>query len=209
VGGGYIAVEFAGILAGLGVEVTVCHRGPAVLRGFDMEIAAAFALELQSYASVIPSTEATRIRKSGDSLLVSLSNNAELHVDAVLFATGRKPNADDIGLQDAGVEFNDKGAIVVDEHYTTSVSNIHAVGDVIDRLALTPVALAEGQIVARRLFSEEKSGAIQYDLIATAVFSQPCISTVGMDEATARKELEDVLVYRSRFTPLKHTMTGR
>lgn len=209
VGGGYIAVEFAGILAGLGVEVTVCHRGPTVLRGFDMEIAAAFALELQSYASVIPSTEATRIRKSGDSLLVSLSNNAELHVDAVLFATGRKPNADDIGLQDAGVEFNDKGAIVVDEHYTTSVSNIHAVGDVIDRLALTPVALAEGQIVARRLFSEEKSGAIQYDLIATAVFSQPCISTVGMDEATARKELEDVLVYRSRFTPLKHTMTGR
>lgn len=209
VGGGYIAVEFAGILAGLGVEVTVCHRGPAVLRGFDTEIAAAFALELQSYAKVLPSTEATAIRKQGDLLAVSLSNGSELQVGAVLFATGRKPNARGIGLEDVGVKFNDKGAILVDEHYTTRVANIHAVGDVIDRLALTPIALAEGQIVARRLFGEQTPGELNYDLVATAVFSQPPISTVGMDEETARKTLGEVDVYRSRFTPLKHTMSGR
>src|SRR5690606_15487321 len=203
VGGGYIAVEFAGILAGLGVEVTVCHRGPAVLRGFDTEIAAAFALELQSYAKVLPSTEATAIRKQGDLLTVSLSNGSELQVGAVLFATGRKPNARGIGLEDVGVKFNDKGAILVDEHYTTSVANIHAVGDVIDRLALTPIALAEGQIVARRLFGKQTPGELNYDLVATAVFSQPPISTVGMDEETARKTLGDVDVYRSRFTPLR------
>ena len=209
VGGGYIAVEFAGILAGLGVEVTVCHRGPAVLRGFDTEIAAAFALELQSYAKVLPATEATAIRKNAGSLAVSLSNGSELQVDAVLFATGRKPNAKGIGLEDVGVKFNDKGAIVVDDHYTSSVTNIHAVGDVIDKLALTPIALAEGQIVARRLFGKEKNGKLDYDLVATAVFSQPPISTVGMDEETARKTLGDIDVYRSRFTPLKHTMSGR
>ena len=210
VGGGYIAVEFAGILAGLGVEVTLCHRGPAVLRGFDAEIAAAFALELQSYAKVMPATEATGIRKNGNSLAVKLSNDSELQVDAVLFATGRKPNARGIGLEDVGVKFNDKGAIVVDDHYTSSVANIHAVGDVIDRLALTPIALAEGQIVARRLFGKEKkAGELNYDLVATAVFSQPPISTVGMDEETARKTLGDVQIYRSRFTPLKHTMSGR
>ena len=209
VGGGYIAVEFAGILAGLGVEVTVCHRGPAVLRGFDTEIAAAFALELQSYAKVLPSTEATAIRKQGDLLAVSLSNGSELQVGAVLFATGRKPNARGIGLEDVGVKFNDKGAILVDEHYTTRVANIHAVGDVIDRLALTPIALAEGQIVARRLFGKQTPGELNYDLVATAVFSQPPISTVGMDEETARKTLGEVDVYRSRFTPLKHTMSGR
>lgn len=209
VGGGYIAVEFAGILSGLGVEVTVCHRGAAVLRGFDTEIAAAFELELRSYARIIPSAEVTHIRKSSKSLIATLNNDSELHVDAVLFATGRKPNASDIGLQDSGVKFNDKGAIIVNDHYTSSVPNIHAVGDVIDRLALTPVALAEGQMVAHRLFGRQKTKDLNYDLVATAVFSQPCISTVGMDEETARKQLGDVQIYRSRFTPLKHTMTGR
>lgn len=213
VGGGYIAVEFAGILAGLKVVTTLVHRGSSLLRGFDAEIAVAFALELQKYAALHLDTDVMKIHKAADGKLqVLLSNDIELTVGAVMFATGRNPNTAGIGLEELGVELEENGAIIVNDDFTTSVPNIHAVGDVIDRVALTPVALAEGQILAQRLFSKNDGGkrrAMRYENIPTAVFSNPNIATVGLDEEGARQQYPNLAVYRSRFTALRHTLSGR
>lgn len=213
VGGGYIAVEFAGILAGLKVVTTLVHRGSSLLRGFDAEIAGAFALELQKYAALHLDTDVMKIHKAADGKLqVLLSNDIELTVGAVMFATGRNPNTAGIGLEELGVELEENGAIIVNDDFTTSVPNIHAVGDVIDRVALTPVALAEGQILAQRLFSKNDGGkrrAMRYENIPTAVFSNPNIATVGLDEEGARQQYPNLAVYRSRFTALRHTLSGR
>ena len=213
VGGGYIAVEFAGILAGLKVSTTLVHRGPSLLRGFDAEIAGAFAVELQKYATLQLDTDVVKIHKLADGRLqVLLSNHVVLTVDAVMFATGRNPNTANLGLEALGVELGENGAIIVNDDFTTSVPNIHAVGDVIDRVALTPVALAEGQILAQRLFGKTDAGkrrAMRYENIPTAVFSNPNIATVGLDEEGARQQYPNLAVYRSRFTALRHTLSGR
>ncbi len=213
VGGGYIAVEFAGILAGLKVVTTLVHRGSSLLRGFDAEIAGAFALELQKYATLHLDTDVTKIHKATNGKLqVLLSNDIELTVGAVMFATGRNPNTTGIGLEELGVELEENGAIIVNDDFTTSIRNIHAVGDVIDRVALTPVALAEGQILAQRLFGKNDAGkrrAMRYENIPTAVFSNPNIATVGLDEEGARQQYPNLAVYRSRFTALRHTLSGR
>lgn len=213
VGGGYIAVEFAGILAGLQVSTTLVHRGPSLLRGFDAEIAGAFALELQKYAALNLDTDVVKIHKLADGRLqVLLSNDVEITVGAVMFATGRNPNTANLGLQTLGVELGENGAIIVNDDFTTNVPNIHAVGDVIDRVALTPVALAEGQILAQRLFGKTAGGkrrAMRYENIPTAVFSNPNIATVGLDEEGARQQYPNLAVYRSRFTALRHTLSGR
>ncbi len=213
VGGGYIAVEFAGILAGLNVSTTLVHRGPSLLRGFDAEIAEAFAAELQKYATLHLGTDVVKIRKLADGTLqVLLSNGIEIAVKAVMFATGRNPNTASLGLEDLGVALRENGAIIVNDDFTTTVPNIHAVGDVIDRVALTPVALAEGQILAQRLFGKRdgsKPRAMRYENIPTAVFSHPNIATVGLDEEGARQQFPNLAVYRSRFTALRHTLSGR
>lgn len=213
VGGGYIAVEFAGILAGLKVVTTLVHRGSSLLRGFDAEIAGAFAIELQKYAALHLDTDVTKIHKLADGKLqVFLSNDIELTAGAVMFATGRNPNTASIGLEQLGVALEENGAIIVNDDFTTSVPNIHAVGDVIDRVALTPVALAEGQILAQRLFGKDDGGkrrAMRYENIPTAVFSNPNIATVGLDEVSARQQYPNLAVYRSRFTALRHTLSGR
>ncbi len=217
VGGGYIAVEFAGILAGLNVTTTLVHRGPSLLRGFDTELAEAFAVELQKYATLKLDTEVTRIERQADGgMQVFLSKGEPLEVKAVMYATGRNPNSSNIGLERLGVEMAENGAIVVNEQFTTCVPNIHAVGDVIDRVALTPIALAEGQILAQRLFGQPREGhragqrkVMCYDNIPTAVFSHPNIATVGLDEDNARQQFPNLAVYRSRFTALRHTLSGR
>lgn len=213
VGGGYIAVEFAGILAGLKVVTTLVHRGSSLLRGFDAEIAGAFAIELQKYAALHLDTDVTKIHKLADGKLqVFLSNDIELTAGAVMFATGRNPNTASIGLEQLGVALEENGAIIVNDDFTTSVPNIHAVGDVIDRVALTPVALAEGQILAQRLFGKDDGGkrrAMRYENIPTAVFSNPNIATVGLDEVSARQQYPNLAVYRTRFTALRHTLSGR
>lgn len=208
VGGGYIAVEFAGIFAGLGVQTTLVYRGETLLRGFDAEVAKHFQTELAHYATLRLNSDVLSLSRQGDLIDVTLKDGSTLQAGQVLFATGRRPNTSGLGLQDAGVALADNGAVIVNERFTTSVSNIHAVGDVIDRVALTPVALAEGQLLAHRLFGTQSREMI-YDNIPTAVFCHPEIATVGLSEEQARAVTSDIKVFRSRFTPLRHTLSGR
>lgn len=208
VGGGYIAVELAGIFAALGVKTSVSYRGSALLRGFDEDIAKAFMPEFEKYTHMLLQTNVTSIEKGPDTLHVSFDKGPEIDVEAVLFATGRHPNTANLGLEKAGVALADNGAIVVNEQFDTNIANIHAVGDVIDRVALTPVALAEGQILAHRLFGT-MTKQMSYEYIPTAVFCQPEIATVGLTEAEARDKFQEVTVYRSQFTPLRHMLSGR
>lgn len=208
VGGGYIAVEFAGIFAGLGVKTSLAYRGSTLLRGFDTEIAAHFTEELARYATVHLHSEVSRLQRHGQGIAATMGNGTQIIVDKVLFATGRHPNTAGLGLEDIGVSLAANGAVVVDRQFTTSVPNIHAVGDVIDRVALTPVALAEGQLLAQRLFDKQHR-EMTYDNIPTAVFCHPEIATVGLSEEAAREKHLEIKVFRSRFTPLRHTLSGR
>lgn len=208
VGGGYIAVELAGIFAALGSKTSVSYRGSIILRGFDVELAQAFSMEFDKYTTQLLQTNVTQIEKLGDSLKVSFDHGPDIEVDTVLFATGRHPNTANIGLEKLGVKLAKNGSVIVDDQFDTNITNIHAVGDVIDRVALTPVALAEGQILAHRLFGQ--GGKLMcYENIPTAVFCQPEIATVGLTESIAREKYKKIEVYRSRFTPLRHTLSGR
>ena len=208
VGGGYIAVEFASIYNGLGVETTQIYRGPLFLRGFDDDVRQHLAAEMQRKGvDVRFDTQVEAISKTADSYTLTLSGGGQLETDLVMYATGRVPNSAGLGLEEAGVELDSNGAIMVDEHFQTCVPSIYAIGDVIDRVQLTPVALAEGMRLAHALYG--KGGrAVDYELIPTAVFSHPNIGTVGLTEAEARERYMDVVVYRSSFTPLKGTLSG-
>ena len=211
VGGGYIAVEFAGILAGLGVETSLIYRGPLFLRGFDDGVRAFVAEEISKKGvKLLFDTDVKRIeqRAPGD-LRLHLDGAASSTLDAglVLYATGRRPLIEGLGLEAAGVELDERGAIRVDEAFRTSVPHILALGDVIDRYQLTPVALAEGMAVARDLFRGEPA-KVDYDAIPTAVFCQPNIGTVGPTEEQAREKFGEIKVFESVFRPMKHTMTG-
>ena len=209
VGGGYIAVEFAGIFHGLGSEVMQLYRGPLFLRGFDDDVRGFLADEMRKKGVDLRfNANIAGIEKQGDALLATLEDGTELETDLVMYATGRAPNAGGIGLEGAGVELNAKGAIVVDDRFKSSVDSIYAIGDVIDRVALTPVAIAEGMVLAANLFRGE-SGAMDYADVPTAVFSQPNIGTAGLTEAQARETYGAVDIYKSSFTPMKHTLTGR
>ena len=208
VGGGYIAVEFAGIFAALGVKTCVSYRGTHLLRGFDADVAAAFTIELEKSASLHLRSNVEEITKQNGKLNVRFDHGDAIEVETVLFATGRHPNTDKLGLEQLGVELAKNGAVIVDKTFTTNIPNIHAVGDVIDRVALTPVALAEGQILSQRLFGKGIKD-MDYDNIPTAVFCQPEIACVGLTEHDARERFDEVLVYKSQFTPLRHTLSGR
>lgn len=210
VGGGYIAVEFAGIFAGLGAESRLAYRGPLFLRGFDDGVRE-FVAEQLAEKGVAPqfNTEVVNIELDGDERLVTLSDGSTLRTDLVMFATGRRPNVEGLGLAECGVALGGNGAVLVDEEYRSSVPHILAIGDVIDRVQLTPVAIAEAMCVAHNLFGESASRRLNYDNIATAVFCQPNIGTVGVTEAEARQRWERVEVYESAFRPMKHTLTGR
>ncbi|MGE0253163.1 MAG: glutathione-disulfide reductase [Alphaproteobacteria bacterium] len=209
VGGGYIAVEFAGIFAGLGVKTTQFYRGPLFLRGFDDDVRRHLAEEMRKkHVDLRFSTDVTRIDKGSQGLVLTLGDGSTLEVDQVMYATGRAPNSRGIGLEEAGVTLAGNGAVVVDEHFRTSVPSIYAIGDVIDRIQLTPVALAEGMAVARTLFDGTPTSA-DYTNVPTAVFSHPNIGTVGLTEAEARARHGKLRIYRSTFTPLKHTLSGR
>ncbi len=210
VGGGYIAVEFAGIFAGLGAEARLAYRGPLFLRGFDDGVREFVAEQLVEKGVVLQfNTEVVNIELDGEERLVTLSDGSTLRTDLVMFATGRHPNVEGLGLAECGVDLGGNGAVLVDEAYRSSVPHILAIGDVIDRLQLTPVAIAEAMCVAHNLFGEGASRRLNYENIATAVFCQPNIGTVGVTEAEARQRLERVEVYESAFRPMKHTLTGR
>jgi glutathione reductase (NADPH) len=208
VGGGYIAVEFAGIFHGLGAQVTQLHRGPLFLRGFDDDCRAHLADEMRKKGIDLRfDTEVARIDRHGDHLVIGLKDGTALDADLVMHATGRAPATKGIGLEEVGVRLRHH-AVAVDEHWRSSVDNIYAVGDVTDRVNLTPVAIAEGHALADRLFNPS-GRAVSYDNIPSTVFSQPNLGTVGLTEAQARAKHTALDIYKSTFTPMKHTLSGR
>ncbi|MFB9885108.1 glutathione-disulfide reductase [Balneatrix alpica] len=208
VGGGYIAVEFASIFAGLGVETHLCYRGSLFLRGFDDEIRAFVAEEMTKKGVKLHfNTEVKALAGEPGALQVSLSSGETLQVQQVLYATGRKPNVQGLGIEALGVVLDQQGAVVVNDSFQTSVPSIYALGDVINRVQLTPVALAEGTFLAHHLFGEGRPQP-DYQYIPTAVFTHPNIATVGLTEAQAIEQGHQVAVYRSSFRALKHTLSG-
>ncbi len=208
-GGGYIAVEFAGILNGMGSEVTLVYRGPLFLRGFDDDVRTTLAEEMRKRGiTLLFDTLIEKINRSGSGLSATTNHGKVIESDQVLSAMGRLPNTAGLGLEEVGVELTDRGAVVVNENLETSVSGIYAIGDCIDRVALTPVALAEGMAIAENLFNDNPT-VVDYTNIPSAVFSQPNIGTVGITEAEARAEGYEVEIFRSTFRPMVHTLSGR
>ncbi len=209
IGGGYIAVEFAGIFSGLGCDVALVHRWPMVLSGFDRDVRAAVCAGLTALGVELHlETTVSEIAAHRDgSLRLRLSSGAALDVDAILCATGRVPNTAGMGLAEAGVALSPEGAVIVDVHSRSSVDSIYAVGDVTDRINLTPVAIHEGHAFADSVFGR-KPRPVDHHLVASAVFSQPPVAAVGLTEDEARK-LGPIDVYTSTFRPLRHTLTGR
>jgi len=209
VGGGYIAVEFAGIFNALGSRVTQIVRADTLLRGFDQDLRAALAAEMEKKGVHLRcETTVASIERRGDRLSLMTGADEEVETDLVLYATGRVPNTDGLGLAEAGVALTDDGAVAVDAYSRSAVPHIYAVGDCTDRVNLTPVAIKEGHMLAETLFNDNPM-AMDYDAIPSAVFSQPPIGTVGLTEAEARARFPEVDVYRSAFTPMKHTLSGR
>jgi glutathione reductase (NADPH) len=208
VGGGYIAVEFAGIFGGLGVDVTQLYRGPVFLRGFDDDVRHFLADEMRKKGIDLRfNHNLACIEKSGDKLCAILENGLEVKVDTVMYCTGRAPNSRGFGAEDAGVTYAKNGAIKVDDFFQTAVPSIYAIGDVIDRMQLTPVALAEGMAVANTLF-RNKPTKIDYANVPTAVFSNPSIGCVGLTEEQAREKYGRVRIFTADFKALKHTLSG-
>jgi glutathione reductase (NADPH) len=208
VGGGYIAVEFAGILHGLGSRVTQIYRGPLFLRGFDSDIRTALAEEMRKKSIDLRfDTNVVGLERAPGGIRVLLAGGDELEVDQVLYAIGRRPLTADLGLENAGVEVSPSGAVVVDEYSRTNVPGIYAIGDITDRIQLTPVAIHEGMALTATLFDGRPTPVDHAD-VPSAVFSQPSIGSVGQTEEEARKDFGAVEIFRSRFRALKHTLTG-
>jgi glutathione reductase (NADPH) len=207
-GGGYIAVEFAGIFNGLGVETTLVHRGPNLLRGFDDDIRAHVAEEMEARGiKVILGAQHGKIEKVAAGLVSHCTNGHPVESDVVMFALGRAPYVAGLGLETAGVELNENGAVKVDEYSKTSVDNIWAVGDVTDRINLTPVAIREAAAFAETVFYDRPT-SFDHEMVASAVFSQPPVGSVGLSEADARRQYGKLDIYLSRFRPMKYTFFG-
>lgn len=208
VGGGYISVEFAGIFAGLGVDTHLVYRGPLFLKEFDQDLRESLAEQMAEKGIHLHfNTEINSITKDGEALVSSLSTGETLSSGLVMYATGRKANIKNLGLEKTDVVIDKRGAVVVDDYFQTNEPSIYAIGDVIGRVELTPVAINEGMILADNLFNGGHR-VMNYDFIPTAVFSQPNLGTVGHTEAQARKLYKKVDIYRSRFTPMKQTLGG-
>jgi len=209
VGGGYIAVEFAGIFNGLGAHTTQLYRGPLFLRGFDADIRAHAAREIAaSGVDLRFEVNVAAITPESGALQVALTDGTYLEADAVLYATGRRPHIAGLGLENVAVTVSDNGAIETDAHFRTGEPSIFALGDVTGGLELTPVALAEGMAFARRNFGGMDKD-VDYDFVPTAVFCQPSIGTVGFTEEQAQARFNKIRLFKSTFTPLKHTLSGR
>lgn len=208
-GGGYIALEFAGIFHALGVETHVIYRRDTILRGFDMDLRRRLQQAMMdkgvkfTFGTVIDSIE-----KTDNGLSVSFKNGDGCETDQAMFAIGRNPNTKNIGLREAGVDLTDNGAVKVDDYSCTNVDSIHAVGDVTDRIALTPVAIKEGHALALTLFGDERV-APEHDCVPSAVFTNPPLASVGLTEDEARDKHGEIRVYESGFKPLRNTLAGR
>ncbi|CAG1013743.1 glutathione reductase (NADPH) [Burkholderiaceae bacterium] len=208
VGAGYIACEMASIFRGLGAQVTQLVRGSRLLRGFDDDVAAFLAVEMgKKGVDIRLGTHLQRIERQGEQRLVHLHDGQVLEADTVLCATGRGPNTRGLGLEEVGVKLGARGEVIVDAQYRSCVPSILAVGDVTDRVQLTPVALAEAMVVVDQLFGEGRR-RLDYEFIPTAVFTHPNIGTVGWTESEARARCAAVRTYQSEFRSLKHTLSG-
>jgi glutathione reductase (NADPH) len=214
VGGGYIALEFATIFAGLGVNVTVLYRGPQILRGFDNDVRDALAEEMiKRGVDIRCNTEVIGVTpdKKGDDkggFVLDFKDGDSLHKQIVMYATGRVPNTLGLGLRNAGIELGWNGYVVVDEYSRSSVDNIFAVGDVTHRVNLTPVAITEAMAFCETVFNDNPT-PVDHEFIATAVFTEPEVGTIGMGEEEAREKCKTVDIYKSRFRPMFHTLSGR
>ncbi|MBP2226865.1 glutathione reductase (NADPH) [Azospirillum agricola] len=208
-GGGYIAVEFAGIFRGLGAEVTLMIRGDELLNGFDDDIRIALAQEMRKRGiTIISRCKPVKLEQGPGGYTLTDHMGRQHSAGLVMAATGRKPNTKDLGLESVGIALDDKGAIPVDAQSRTSVDNIYAIGDVTDRMALTPIAIAEGRALAETLYNDNPT-SVSYDNVPTAVFSIPPLGTVGLTEAQARAKFPKIDIYKAGFRPMKHTMSGR
>ena len=209
VGGGYIAVEFAGVFRNLGSKVTEILRSDAILRGFDRDIRSSLTEEMGKQGIELKiRTHVTAIEKDGKGLAVVIDTGERIACDRVLYATGRSPNTSGLGLEKIGVTLNKKGAIAVDEWSRTTVPNIYAVGDVTDRINLTPVAIAESRAVAETLYNDNPV-RMDHEDVPSAVFSQPSIGSVGLSEEAASVIYKELDIYVTRFRPMKNTLSGR
>jgi glutathione reductase (NADPH) len=208
-GGGYIAVEFAGIFAGLGSHVTLVYRGDNILRGFDDDVRQHLRVEMEARGiRVLTGCKVAAIENGGGHYSVRLSSGNYITADRVMFATGRHPNIAKLGLEEAGVAIAKDGGIAVDEYSRTTVPNIYAVGDVTNRINLTPVAIREGHAFADTVFGDRPT-AVDHNNVPTAVFSEPEVGTVGLTETQARARLARTDIYKAVFKPLKATLSGR
>lgn len=208
VGGGYIASEFAGILNGMGTKTTQFYRSEQILRGFDNEVRDFVADEMRKKGiDLRVNTDVAALEAVSGGIKVTDTDGGLLEVDQVLYATGRVPNAAGMGLEDVGVKLGRKGEVAVDQYSATSVPSIYAVGDVTDRVALTPVAIREGMAFVETVFKDNPTSP-DHELIATAVFTQPEIGTVGMGEEEARAA-EEIEVYSAAFRPMMHILAGK
>jgi glutathione reductase (NADPH) len=208
-GGGYIAVEFAGIFNGLGSEVTLVYRGDNILRGFDDDVRAHLRAEMEKRdIRIVTKRIVEAVEKVDHGLCVGLSDHDEVMVDSVMFATGRRPNVKGLGLEAAGVRLGRTGAIEVDEFSRTTAPNIHAIGDVTDRVNLTPVAIREGHAFADTVFGGRPT-AVDHTEVPTAVFSEPEVGAIGLTEAQACQRLPKVDIYKTSFRPMKAALAGR
>jgi glutathione reductase (NADPH) len=208
VGGGYIACEFASIFQGLGARVTQLYRGEQILRGFDDDVRAFVAQELVKHGLDLRlRADVEAVERKPGGLAVRLAGGERLEADAVLYATGRVPNVAGLGLDAAGLKPSAHGAVVVDQRFRTGVPSVSAVGDVIGRVQLTPVALAEAMVVVDHLFGTGER-SLDYELVPTAVFTHPAVGTVGLTERQARERHGAVRVFRTDFRALRHTLSG-
>lgn len=208
VGGGYIAVEFAGIFNGLGSQVTQLYRGPLFLRGFDQDVREFLAGEMRKKDIDLRfNSNIATVEKTDGGLIATLEDGSTIEADVIMYATGRAPKVEGLGLEQAGVEMRGNGAVVISDDFQTSVPSIYALGDVTDRVQLTPVAIAEAMVLVHNLYGGE-GRRMSYDDIPTAVFSQPNIGTVGLTEEQAREKYGAVDIYKSEFRPMKHTLSG-
>jgi glutathione reductase (NADPH) len=208
-GGGYIALEFAGIFAGLGSHVTVIYRGENILRGFDDDVRAHVRADMEKHGiKVVTGCKIAAIKQTGERFSVQFSNGFHHTADCVMFATGRTPNIAKLGLKETGIEIAENGGITVDDYSRTSVASIYAIGDVTNRINLTPVAIREGGAFSETVFGG-KPTVVDHANVPTAVFSDPEVGAVGLTEAEARAQLDRTDVYRAMFKPLKATLSGR
>ena len=211
-GGGYIALEFASIFASFGSDVTLIYRGKHILRGFDSDISNLITEEyIKNNIKILTETEIISVSKTNHDLLVTLSNNEEIISNEVMFATGRVPNTNGLGLNEIGINNGSIGEVIVDKNNQTSINNIYAIGDVTNRINLTPVAIAEGQVFSDNIFGGI-SKVCDYENVASAVFSQPAIGVVGLSELEANNlyaEEGGIEVYKTSFKPMKQTLGGR